>query len=124
MHCVVCLQGRAADLKYIEACARRIANVAQNNKIVVEKSTVPVKAAESIINILKANQKPDIKYQVRATPVVTSSIGRAEDFFFFFFFFFFHVIRSFFLDHLQPGVSGRRDCCEGPAEPGPCVDRR
>ena len=30
----------------------------------MEKSTVPVKAAESIINILKANQKPGVKYQV------------------------------------------------------------
>ena len=57
-------QGRAADLKYIEAAARRIAEVAQNSKIVVEKSTVPVKAAESIANILSANVKPGVKYQV------------------------------------------------------------
>ena len=58
-------KGRAADLKYIEACARKIAGTAKSNKIVVEKSTVPVKAAESVINILKANQKPGVKYQVR-----------------------------------------------------------
>ena len=57
-------QGRAADLKYIESAARRIAEVAQSNKIVVEKSTVPVKAAESISNILKANVKPMVHYQV------------------------------------------------------------
>ena len=57
-------QGRAADLKYIESCSRTIARVAQNSKIVVEKSTVPVKSSESIINILKANQKPGVKYQV------------------------------------------------------------
>ena len=35
-------QGRAADLKYIESAARKIAEVATSNKIVVEKSTVGV----------------------------------------------------------------------------------
>ncbi|XP_012946479.1 UDP-glucose 6-dehydrogenase [Aplysia californica] len=61
-------KGRAADLKYIESAARRIAEVAQNSKIVVEKSTVPVKAAESISNILSANVKPGVKYQVLSNP--------------------------------------------------------
>lgn len=45
-------------MKYVESAARMIANVAQSNKIVVEKSTVPVKAAESIMHILRANHKP------------------------------------------------------------------
>ena len=40
------LQGRAPDLKYIESAARHIAEVADGEKIVVEKSTVPVRAAE------------------------------------------------------------------------------
>ncbi|CAH1153451.1 unnamed protein product [Phaedon cochleariae] len=61
-------KGRAADLKYVEGAARLIANTAQNDKIVVEKSTVPVKAAESIANILKANQKPGVSYQVLSNP--------------------------------------------------------
>ncbi|XP_052281958.1 UDP-glucose 6-dehydrogenase-like isoform X2 [Dreissena polymorpha] len=61
-------KGRAADLKYIESAARMIANVATNSKIVVEKSTVPVKAAESISNILRANQKAGVKYQVLSNP--------------------------------------------------------
>ena len=43
-----------------------IADVSTQSKIVVEKSTVPVKAAESISNILRANLKPGVKYQVRA----------------------------------------------------------
>lgn len=51
-------KGRAADLKYVEGCARMIADIAQSSKIVVEKSTVPVRAAESIMHILKANHKP------------------------------------------------------------------
>lgn len=50
-------RGRAADLKYVESAARMIAKSAQSNKIVVEKSTVPVRAAESIMHILGANQK-------------------------------------------------------------------
>ncbi|KAH9373669.1 hypothetical protein HPB48_008097 [Haemaphysalis longicornis] len=48
-------KGRAADLQYVEAAARFIAEKAETPKIVVEKSTVPVKAAESISRILKAN---------------------------------------------------------------------
>lgn len=54
-------RGRAADLKYVESAARMIAKVAKSNKIVVEKSTVPVRAAESIMHILKANQKQGTK---------------------------------------------------------------
>ncbi|XP_048243568.1 UDP-glucose 6-dehydrogenase-like isoform X1 [Haliotis rufescens] len=61
-------KGRAADLKYIESAARRIAAVAKSSKIVVEKSTVPVKAAESITDILKANVKKGVKYQVLSNP--------------------------------------------------------
>jgi UDPglucose 6-dehydrogenase len=51
-------KGRAADLKHVEGCARLIANISKSSKIVVEKSTVPVRAAESIMHILKANNKP------------------------------------------------------------------
>lgn len=61
-------KGRAPDLKYIESAARKIAEVADSNKIVVEKSTVPVKAAESIAQILGANHKPGIKFQVLSNP--------------------------------------------------------
>lgn len=56
-------KGRAPDLKYIEAAARKIAEVAKQPKVVVEKSTVPVKAAESITKILRHNA-PDIAFQV------------------------------------------------------------
>lgn len=51
-------KGRAADLKHIEGCARLIAEASKSSKIVVEKSTVPVRAAESIMHVLKANTKP------------------------------------------------------------------
>jgi UDPglucose 6-dehydrogenase len=35
-------KGMAADLKFVELCARQIARVATNDKIIVEKSTLPV----------------------------------------------------------------------------------
>ena len=45
-------KGMAADLKYIELCARQIARVSTSDKIVVEKSTLPVRTAEAIKSIL------------------------------------------------------------------------
>ncbi|XP_001627208.2 UDP-glucose 6-dehydrogenase [Nematostella vectensis] len=59
-------KGRAPDLKYIESAARHIADVAEGGKIIVEKSTVPVRAAESITRILSANA--DKKFQVLSNP--------------------------------------------------------
>ena len=47
--------GRAADLKYIEAAARMIAEEAEGAKIIVEKSTIPVKTAEAMFTILRSN---------------------------------------------------------------------
>jgi len=48
--------GRAADLKYVELAVRKIAEVARNSKIIIEKSTVPCKTAEYIQTILDANK--------------------------------------------------------------------
>lgn len=61
-------RGRAADLKYVEDAARMIAETAQSSKIVVEKSTVPVRAAESIMHILRANQKAGVRYDILSNP--------------------------------------------------------
>ena len=44
--------GEASDLKWVESSARRIAALATGNTIVVEKSTLPVRPAEVIKNIL------------------------------------------------------------------------
>ncbi|XP_039287723.1 UDP-glucose 6-dehydrogenase [Nilaparvata lugens] len=71
-------KGRAADLKYVESAARIIAEVATGNKIVVEKSTVPVRAAESIMTILRANHKPGVSYQILSNPEFLSE-GTAID---------------------------------------------
>jgi len=59
--------GRAADLRYIEKCARKIAEVAENDKIVVEKSTLPVRTAESIKRILESNSNGR-KFQILSNP--------------------------------------------------------
>ncbi|WP_080728107.1 nucleotide sugar dehydrogenase [Prochlorococcus marinus] len=48
--------GQASDLKWVEACARQVAEFATGYTIVVEKSTLPVKTAEVIKNILAASQ--------------------------------------------------------------------
>ncbi|TWU27224.1 UDP-glucose 6-dehydrogenase [Novipirellula galeiformis] len=46
--------GRAANLEFIEKCARQIAKVSEGHKIVVEKSTLPVRTAEAIKRILSS----------------------------------------------------------------------
>jgi UDPglucose 6-dehydrogenase len=60
--------GKAADLRYVESCARRIATVAESDKIVVEKSTLPVRTAETIQRILAAEKKAGVNFQVLSNP--------------------------------------------------------
>jgi len=59
--------GYAADLKYVEACAKQIAEVSKSNKIVVEKSTVPVRTSEKIKHILKSNNN-GVEFQILSNP--------------------------------------------------------
>ena len=60
--------GRAADLRYIESAARLIAEVSEGNKIIVEKSTIPVKTATAIQTILAANNSTNATFQVLSNP--------------------------------------------------------
>jgi UDPglucose 6-dehydrogenase len=60
-------KGMASDLKYIELCARQIAKVAKNDKIVVEKSTLPVRTAEAVKSILD-NTGNGVKFQILSNP--------------------------------------------------------
>jgi len=60
--------GVAVDLQYIESCARTIAEYAEGNKIVVEKSTVPCGTSRVIQTILKANNPRGLKYEVLSNP--------------------------------------------------------
>lgn len=60
-------KGMAADLKYIELCARQIAHVAKNDKIVVEKSTLPVRTAAALKSILD-NTGTGVNFHILSNP--------------------------------------------------------
>lgn len=73
-------KGMAADLKYIELCARQIARVAKSDKIVVEKSTLPVRTAQAIKDILD-NTGNGVKYQILSNPEFLAEGTAIEDLF-------------------------------------------
>jgi UDPglucose 6-dehydrogenase len=59
--------GFAADMSFVELCARRIARAARGNKTVVEKSTLPVRTAESLRRVLHANSN-GYRFEVLSNP--------------------------------------------------------
>ena len=59
--------GRAANLEFVEKCARQIARVSSGHKIVVEKSTLPVRTAEAVKRIL-ANASTNASFDVLSNP--------------------------------------------------------
>ncbi|WP_435134211.1 nucleotide sugar dehydrogenase [Formosa sp. A9] len=71
-------KGMAADLKYIELCARQIARVSKSDKIIVEKSTLPVRTAEAVKNILD-NTGNGVKYQILSNPEFLAEGTAVED---------------------------------------------
>ncbi|CDF80645.1 UDP-glucose 6-dehydrogenase [Formosa agariphila KMM 3901] len=71
-------KGMAADLKYIELCARQIARVSTNDKIIVEKSTLPVRTAQAIKNILD-NTGNDVNFQILSNPEFLAEGTAVED---------------------------------------------
>jgi UDPglucose 6-dehydrogenase len=73
-------KGMAADLKYIELCARQIARVAKNDKIVVEKSTLPVRTASAIKDILD-NTGNGVQFQILSNPEFLAEGTAVEDLF-------------------------------------------
>ena len=60
-------KGMAADLKFIELCARQIARVAKDDKIIVEKSTLPVRTAQAIKSILDHTGN-GVNFQILSNP--------------------------------------------------------
>ena len=71
-------KGMAADLKWIELCARQIARVATTDKIVVEKSTLPVRTAEALKSILE-NTGNDVNFQILSNPEFLAEGTAVED---------------------------------------------
>ena len=73
-------KGQAADLKYVELCARQIARVAKEDKIVVEKSTLPVRTAEAIQTILDSTGN-GVNFEVLSNPEFLAEGTAIEDLF-------------------------------------------
>ena len=59
--------GYAADLQYWEKTARQILELSDSSKIVVEKSTLPVRTAEAMERILNSNES-DISFEILSNP--------------------------------------------------------
>jgi UDPglucose 6-dehydrogenase len=70
--------GRAANIKNCELCARKIAEVSDSGKIVVEKSTVPVRTAQAVRRVLDCNEK-GLKFQVLSNPEFLAEGTAMED---------------------------------------------
>jgi len=60
-------KGQAADLKWIELCARQIARISTTDKIVVEKSTLPVRTASTLKDILEHTGN-GVKFHILSNP--------------------------------------------------------
>jgi len=59
--------GMAADLRYFEACAKDIAKYSKSDKMVIEKSTLPVRTAEKIKEILEENSN-GLHFEILSNP--------------------------------------------------------
>ena len=73
-------KGMAADLKFVELCARQIARVATNDKIIVEKSTLPVRTAETLQTILDSTGN-GVNFEVLSNPEFLAEGTAIEDLF-------------------------------------------
>jgi UDPglucose 6-dehydrogenase len=73
-------KGMAADLKYIELCARQIARVSKTDKIIVEKSTLPVRTASAIKEILEHTGN-GVQFQILSNPEFLAEGTAVEDLF-------------------------------------------
>lgn len=71
-------KGMAADLKYIELAARQIARLSTSDKIIVEKSTLPVRTASAIKDILD-NTGNGVKFQILSNPEFLAEGTAVED---------------------------------------------
>lgn len=72
--------GLAADLCYVEAATRRIATVSKKGAIIVEKSTVPCRTAESMRKILEAvSPSTDATFEILSNPEFLAEGTAIED---------------------------------------------
>ncbi|MFT4205249.1 MAG: nucleotide sugar dehydrogenase [Chitinophagaceae bacterium] len=71
-------KGQAADLKYIELCARQIASVSKTRKIIIEKSTLPVRTASALKNIFD-NLGQGVQFDILSNPEFLAEGTAVED---------------------------------------------
>ncbi|MEM9409763.1 MAG: UDP-glucose 6-dehydrogenase [Planctomycetota bacterium] len=72
--------GRAANLEFVEKCARAISEACDEGyKIIVEKSTLPVRTAEAVKRILASSSKPNMKFDVLSNPEFLAEGTAVED---------------------------------------------
>lgn len=71
--------GKAADLTYWEGAARLIASVSTSSKIVVEKSTVPVKTAEAIGKVIDSWHVVKLKTPCKACQLTSLQAFSSSD---------------------------------------------
>ncbi|WP_027077508.1 nucleotide sugar dehydrogenase [Maribacter antarcticus] len=71
-------KGQAADLKYVEICARNIAKIAKDDKIIIEKSTLPVRTASAIKSILD-NTGNNVHFEILSNPEFLAEGTAIED---------------------------------------------
>lgn len=71
--------GRAANLEFVEKCARQIARHSHSHKIVVEKSTLPVRTAEAVKRILTSSANENASFDVLSNPEFLAEGTAVED---------------------------------------------
>lgn len=72
--------GMATDLRYVELCAKDIAKYSKSDKIVIEKSTLPVRTAEKIKKILEESTS-NIQFEILSNPEFLAEGTAIQDLF-------------------------------------------
>ena len=72
--------GMAADLRFVEACAINIARVSKTDKIIIEKSTLPVRTAEKIKEILEC-EGSGVHFEILSNPEFLAEGTAIQDLF-------------------------------------------
>jgi len=70
--------GKAADLQFWEKTARNIICASESNKIVIEKSTLPVRTAHAMERILNTNDK-GLRFDILSNPEFLAEGSAIED---------------------------------------------
>ena len=70
--------GLASDLRWVESSARDVAKYSMGHTIVVEKSTVPVKTAQVIKNLLSILKKENKEFSAKTFSILSSPEFLAE----------------------------------------------